>query len=61
MQIVYKNTIIDVKKGIKVVDLLEQEIRKSKHPVIACKFNNEVKSLNYEINSDGNRINWYYK
>lgn len=54
MQIVYKNTIIDVKKGIKVVDLLEQEIRKSEHPVIACKFNNEVKSLNYEINSDGN-------
>ena len=54
MQIVYKNTIIDIKKGIKVVDLLEQEIKKSKHPVIACKFNNEVKSLNYEMNSDGN-------
>ena len=54
MQIVYKNTVIDVKKGTNVVDLFRSEIEKSKHPVIACKFNNEVKSLSYEINSDGN-------
>ena len=54
MQIIYKNTIVDIKKGTKVIDLFEQEINKSKHPVIACKFNNEVKSLNYEITSDGN-------
>lgn len=53
MQIVYNNTEIDVKKGTKVCDLLEQEISKSKNEVIACKFNNELKSLNYEINSDG--------
>lgn len=53
MQIVYNNTEIDVKKGTKVCDLLEQEISKSKKEVIACKFNNELKSLNYEINSDG--------
>ena len=53
MQIVYNNTEIDVKKGTKVCDLLEQEISKSENEVIACKFNNELKSLNYEINSDG--------
>ena len=29
------------------------QISKSKNEVIACKFNNELKSLNYEINSDG--------
>lgn len=53
MQIVYNNTEIDVKKGTKVCDLLEQEISKSENEVIACKFNNELKSLNYEIDSDG--------
>jgi len=54
MQIIYKNNIIDVKKGVKVVELLKNEIETSKHPIIACRFNNEVKSLNYEVNSDGN-------
>ena len=53
MQIEYNNTIIDVKKGTKVVDLFKQEIEKRNNEIIACKFNNEVKSLNYEINTDG--------
>ena len=53
MQIVYNNTEIDVKKGTKVCDLLKQEITKSKNEVVACKFNNELKSLNYEINTSG--------
>ena len=53
MQIIYNNTEIDVKSGTKVVDLLKQEIQKSKNEVVACKFNNELKSLNYEITTDG--------
>lgn len=53
MQIIYNNTIIDVKKGIKVNELLSKEITKSINPIIACKFNNELKSLNYQIDSDG--------
>ena len=53
MQIIYNNTEIDVKSGTKVCDLLKQEILKFKNEVVACKFNNELKSLNYEINSDG--------
>ena len=53
MQIVYNNTEIDVKNGTKVCDLLKQEIAKSKNEVVACKFNNELKSLNYEINENG--------
>lgn len=53
MQIEYDNTIIDVKKGTKVLDLFSQEIKKGNNEIIACKFNNEVKSLNFEINSNG--------
>lgn len=53
MQIEYDNTIIDVKKGTKVLDLFRQEINKRNNEIIACKFNNEVKSLNFEINSNG--------
>lgn len=53
MQVVYNNTVIDVKKKTRIIDLLKQEIQKSEYPVIACKFNNEVKSLNYEVVSDG--------
>ena len=53
MQIIYKNNVIDVKKGTRVIDLFEQEIRKSEETVIACRFNNEVKALNYAINSNG--------
>ncbi len=53
MQVIYKNNVIDVKRGTKVVDLLEKEIIKSKQTVIACRFNNEVKALDYQINSNG--------
>ena len=53
MQVIYNNTEIDVKKGTKVCDLLSKEILKSKNEIVACKFNNELKSLNYEINASG--------
>lgn len=53
MQISYKDIIIDVKQGTPVKDLLREEIQKAKCKVIACRFNNEVKSLNYKIESDG--------
>ena len=53
MQIDYKNIIIDVKNGTTVRELLKDEIQKAKCKVIACKFNNEIKSLNYKIESNG--------
>ena len=53
MQIIYDDNIIDVKKGTKVIELLEKEIFSNKNNTIACKFNNEVKSLDYEIDKDG--------
>lgn len=52
MQVIYNNTIIDVKKGTRVIELFGEEIKKNRE-IIACRFNNEVKSLNYKIVSDG--------
>lgn len=53
MQVAYKDIIIDVKQGTPVSQLLEKEITKAKCKVIACKFNNEIKSLDYKLESNG--------
>lgn len=53
MQIIYKDIAIDVKNGTTVNQLLHEEIQKAKCKIIACKFNNEIKSLNYCINTSG--------
>ena len=53
MQVVYKDMVIDVKKNTTVFELFKKEIEKSNNEIIACRFNNEVKSLNYKIISDG--------
>lgn len=50
IKINYKDKIIDTEK-IKVKDLFSEDIQKNN--IIACKFNNEVKSLDYELNQDG--------
>lgn len=42
---------IEVKKGTKVIEILEKEIKETS--ALGCKFNNEVKSLDYEILEDG--------
>lgn len=51
MQIQYNDNIIDVKKGTKIKELLENEINRTN--AIAARFNNEIKSLNYELKEDG--------
>jgi uridine kinase len=53
MQVIYNGTEIDVKKSTRVNELLKDEIKKATIPIIACKFNNELKSLNYPIISNG--------
>ena len=53
MQINYSGNVIEADKGILVKDLLKDEINKDKENIIACKFNNEIKSLTYEIEQDG--------
>lgn len=54
MKIIYKDAVIDVKKGTRVLDLFSKEIQSSNNEIIACKFNNEVKGLNFKIPSEGN-------
>ena len=52
MQIEYDNTIIDIKKGTKVIDIVKREANKC-NEIIACRFNNEIKSLSFEITENG--------
>lgn len=54
MQISYKDKTIDFKEGTRVFDLFKEEIQKSNTEIIACRFNNEVKGLNYKLKSNGN-------
>lgn len=53
MQITYKEHIIQFKKGTSVKELLKNEVTKYRNEVIACKFNNEIKSLDYKLESNG--------
>lgn len=50
IEIKYKDQVIKT-ENIKVIDLLKDEIEKNN--IIACKFNNEVKSLGFELKQDG--------
>ena len=52
MKIIYKNQIMELEQGITVYKLLEQEIKQSETEVIACKVNNEVRSLNLTLTKD---------
>jgi len=49
MQVIYKDKKLDVPEGTLVKDLLKEEIEKSELEVAACRFNNEVRTLNYKI------------
>ena len=50
IEIKYKDQIINT-ESIKVIDLLRDEIENNN--IIACNFNNEVKSLNFELTQNG--------
>ncbi len=55
MQVFYKNKniILNVEKDVTVADLFKNEILESNNDIIGCRFNNEVKGLNFKISSDG--------
>lgn len=53
MQIDYNDIVIDVKQGTPVNSLLKDKIQKAQCKVIACKFNNEIKTLDYKIEKSG--------
>lgn len=52
MKITYENQNIEATSGITVYELLEGEIKQAKTEVIACKVNNEVRSLNLKLTED---------
>lgn len=54
MQMIYNGNKIQVEEGIRAKDILKDEIEKQKDNIIACRINNEIKSLNYKICTDGN-------
>ena len=48
MKIIYKNIELNVEENDKVIDVFREEIEEDSK-IIACKVNNEVKNLNYEL------------
>ncbi len=50
MKITYENKQIEVETGSKIKDIFKYEIKGQN--IIACKINNDVKSLNYELNEE---------
>ena len=53
MQIEYNGTVLDIKAGTRVIDIVKNDVKSSHNEIIACRFNNEIKSLYYEINKSG--------
>lgn len=52
MQIYYKKTILEVEEGTRIIDIVKDDLKGGKY--IAARFNNEVKSLNYQLQESGN-------
>lgn len=53
MKIQYKDKILEVKEPITINELFRKEIQMSENTVIAAKFNNEYKNLEYMLHKDG--------
>ena len=53
MQITYKDKNYEIQDYTKVKDAFKEVIESSDNDIIACRYNNEVKSLNHDINKNG--------
>lgn len=53
MKIKYQEKIMEIDKPITIKELLKEEIEKNKYRVVAAKFNNEYKNLQFQIKEDG--------
>lgn len=53
MKITYKDVTVDVPRGTKIMDIFKEQIEESKKDIIGCRFNNEIKSLDFEVKEDG--------
>lgn len=54
MKIQYQDKILDVKESVTINELFQKEIQTRENTVIAAKFNNEYKNLEYVLHKDGN-------
>ena len=54
MKVIYKDKILEVQKGTKVMEILKEEIKNAKYPILACICNNQIRALNYDIEEDTN-------
>ena len=53
MKIQYQDKILETTEPVTISKLLEKEIEASKQTIIAAKFNNEYKNLEYVIKENG--------
>ena len=53
MQIKYQEKTMEIDKPITIKELLKDEIEKNEYRVVAAKFNNEYKNLQFQIKEDG--------
>ena len=53
MKVIYNESELNVEKCTKIIDIFEQQVENSNRDIIGCRFNNEIKSLDYEIKEDG--------
>ena len=53
MQIKYQEKTMEIDKPITIKELLKDEIEKNEYRVVAAKFNNEYKNLQFQIEEDG--------
>lgn len=53
MKVTYNDITVDVPKGTKIIDIFKEQVEESKRDIIGCRFNNEIKSLDYEVKEDG--------
>lgn len=53
MKVKYQDKTMEIDKPITIKELLKDEIEKNKYRVVAAKFNNEYKNLQFQIEEDG--------
>ena len=52
MQIYYDKKVLEIEEGTRIIDIVKNDLEKGK--TIAARFNNEIKSLNYQLKENGN-------
>ena len=54
MKLFFDNEIIEIEEGTSILENFKKKINFQQYETIACRFNNEVKSLNFCPKTDGN-------